>query len=110
MPLQNATIASLLPSSTAVIIDGGSGRQGSELGMTLNPSRLMTSATRRPPLMASPVVWGPWNKPVQAKHGAVQQISSGCLSSGAQGCGTRRLPSRPSDSYAQLSRGRQLLL
>lgn len=74
MPLQNATMASLLPSSTAVIIEGGSGRQGSEPGMTLNPSRLMTSATRRPPLMASPVVWGPWNKPVGAKYRAQDTI------------------------------------
>jgi hypothetical protein len=70
MPLQKATMASLLPSSTAVIMEGGVGRQGSGPGMTLNPSRLMTSAARRPPLMASPVVWGPWNSPagMQAPH------------------------------------------
>jgi hypothetical protein len=63
MPLQKATMASLLPSSTAVIMEGGLGKQGSGPGMTLNPSRLITSAARRPPLIASPVVCGPWNRP-----------------------------------------------
>ena len=41
------------------------GLQGPGAGMTVNPSRASTSAAKRPPLSASPTIWGASHRPAQ---------------------------------------------
>ena len=59
--LQKADIRSLLPTWIAVIIEKVSRIPAA--GTTEKPSLVRTSATSRPPLRDSPVVWGPRKRP-----------------------------------------------